>query len=41
LPLVTATPVGVSGSASVGVTGEEALEELPEPLPFVADTVKV
>ena len=39
LPLVTATPVGVPGSVGVGVTGAEALEELPEPLPFVAVTV--
>jgi hypothetical protein len=41
LPLVTATPVGVPGSVEVGVTGEEPLEELPAPLPFVAATEKV
>jgi hypothetical protein len=41
LPFETATSVGVPGSADVGVTGEDAVEELPEPLPFVADTVKV
>jgi len=41
LPLVTATPVGVPGSACVGVTGTDPLEELPAPLPFVAVTVKV
>ena len=39
LPLVTATPVGASGSVELGVTGEDAIEELPEPLPFVAVTV--
>ena len=39
LPLVTDTPVGASGSVELGVTGEEAIEELPEPLPFVAVTV--
>ena len=41
MPFVTATSVGVPGSADVGVTGEDAVEELPEPLPFVADTVTV
>jgi len=41
LPLVTATPVGVPGSAAVGVTVEDAIEELPAPLPFVAATVKM
>ena len=40
LPL-TAIPVGVPGAVVAGVTAEEALEELPEPLPFVAATVKV
>jgi hypothetical protein len=41
LPLlaVAAIPVGVPGTVVVGVTGAEALEELPEPLPFVAVTV--
>jgi hypothetical protein len=39
LPLVTATPVGASGSVELGVTGEDAIEELPAPLPFVAVTV--
>jgi len=39
LPLVTATPVGASGSVELGATGEDAIEELPEPLPFVAVTV--
>jgi hypothetical protein len=39
LPFVTATPVGVPGRVGVGVTDAELLEELPEPLPFVAVTV--
>ena len=39
LPFVTATPVGVPGSVDVGVAGEDVLEELPEPFPFVAVTV--
>jgi len=41
LPLlaVAAIPVGVPGTVVVGVTGAEALEELPAPLPFVAVTV--
>ena len=43
LPLlaVAALPVGVPGTVVAGVTGAEPLEELPEPLPFVAVTVKV
>jgi hypothetical protein len=43
LPLlaVAAIPVGVPGTVVAGVTGAEPLEELPEPLPFVAVTVKV
>jgi hypothetical protein len=41
LPPVTVTPVGVPGSAEVGATGKEGLEELLEPLPFVAVTVNV
>ena len=41
LPLlaVAAIPVGVPGTVVVGVTAAEALEELPEPFPFVAVTV--
>ena len=39
LPLVTATPVGASGSVELGVTGDDAIEALPEPLPVVAVTV--
>jgi len=52
LPLVTATPVGVPsaptspsvgvpGSAEIGVNVGDPIEELPEPLTFVAVTVKV
>ena len=40
LPLVTATPVGVPGSAT-GVTGEEAPDAVPVPMAFVAATVNV
>jgi hypothetical protein len=39
LPLVTATPLGASGSVELGVAGEDAPEELPAPFPFVAVTV--
>jgi len=38
-PFVTATPVGVPGSVDVGVSGEDVLEALPAPFPFVAVTV--
>ena len=40
LPLVTATPVGVPGSAA-GVTAFEALDAVPVPMAFVAITVNV
>ena len=33
--------VGTPGAVNAGVTGEDALEELPAPLPFVAVTVQV
>ena len=41
MPFVTATSVGVPGSADVGVTGEDAAAELPVPAALVATTVKV
>jgi hypothetical protein len=41
LPLVTATPVGASGSVELGVTGEEAPEAVPVPAAFLAVTVNV
>ena len=43
LPLLAVAEilVGTPGAVNAGVTGEDALEELPAPLPFVAVTVKV
>ena len=43
LPLLTIAEilVGTPGAIGAGVTADDALEELPAPLPFVAVTVKV